>query len=340
MSVRPHPTKGLGWWIIDVYLEGRKPGSRQKIAYMGSEADAMLQEADLRRQVNRAPFIAPTLKELTPDYLLFVKNNRSSETLRDLIVAFKPLLSHFGRLKPSQVSPGIVEQYKNLRLNKISERKKRPVTKRTIAKELSYLSGFIKWAVKNSHAISPTHQFERFPKNQTKPPMPIILTLTEIGKIQSQLKPPVKHIFELMAYCGLRMSEAFHLKAGSVRDDGKFMVVFGKGEKERTVPVSVDFLQNTLRQAAHGRHIDEILFPNPKTGNAYVDIRKSIGTACQKAGLKNIYNHLLRHSFATAAVMSGVNVKALQSILGHVDPQTMDLYIHLSLLQKCIQETE
>ena len=76
---------------------------------------------------------------------------------------------------------------------------------------------------------------------------------------------------------------------------------------------------------------DEYLFISPYTGEPYQDIKKGIKNAAIRAGItKDVHNHLLRHSGATAAVQAGVNLRSLQAILGHSDIRMTEVYTHLA----------
>ena len=143
-----------------------------------------------------------------------------------------------------------------------------------------------------------------------------------------------KAIFELMYGSGLRVSEICTLPMTAVDCDEGFARVFGKGSKERVVPVgkqAVDAIRNYL----HGGR--PRLTKDGTGGELFLSIRgKGISRKmiwvlvkeyARRAGIeKNVTPHLLRHSFATHLLMGGADVRAVQEMLGHADLGTTQIY--------------
>jgi integrase/recombinase XerD len=143
---------------------------------------------------------------------------------------------------------------------------------------------------------------------------------------------------ELLYGAGLRVSEAVALDRQSVDLESRLVRAFGKGSKERVVPIGREATESLRRYLARGRpflerqHRQE-LFLNANGGpltraGVFLVLRK----LAAKAGLEpeRIHPHLLRHSFATHLLEGGADLRAVQEMLGHADLATTELYTHVS----------
>jgi site-specific recombinase XerD len=137
----------------------------------------------------------------------------------------------------------------------------------------------------------------------------------------------------LMYGCGLRVSEALRLRPTDI--DSPRMVVCvrnGKGRKDRYVPLSAHTLQR-LRAYWRGNHPGNWLFASRQGG---APISPPSVRACLRAALaetkirKKVSCHTLRHSYATHLLEQGVNVRAIQGLLGHKSIRTTCRYLHLT----------
>jgi len=143
-----------------------------------------------------------------------------------------------------------------------------------------------------------------------------------------------KAIFELMYGSGLRVSEICTLPMTAVDCDEGFARVFGKGSKERIVPVGK---QASLAIANYLHGGRPLLVKDGTGGELFLSMRgKGISRKmvwvlvkeyAKRAGIeKNVSPHLLRHSFATHLLMGGADVRAVQEMLGHADVGTTQIY--------------
>jgi integrase/recombinase XerD len=145
-------------------------------------------------------------------------------------------------------------------------------------------------------------------------------------------------LVELLYGAGLRVSEAVGLEKGAVDLDDRIVRVFGKGGKERLVPLGRPAAEAVRRYLALGRpHLDRRyraeLFLNARGGaltraGAFLILRK----LADKAGLdpERVHPHLLRHSFATHLLEGGADLRSVQEMLGHADLGTTERYTHVS----------
>jgi integrase/recombinase XerD len=145
-------------------------------------------------------------------------------------------------------------------------------------------------------------------------------------------------LVELLYGAGLRVSEAVGLEKSAVDLDERIVRAFGKGGKERLVPLGRPAAEAVRRYLALGRpHLDRRyrpeLFLNARGGpltraGAFLILRR----LAEKAGLEpeRVHPHLLRHSFATHLLEGGADLRSVQEMLGHADLGTTELYTHVS----------
>jgi len=142
-------------------------------------------------------------------------------------------------------------------------------------------------------------------------------------------------MLELLYATGLRVSELVGLELSQLRLDVGFLVAFGKGSKERIVPVGESaemWVQRYLReirpQLARGRHqkVFANAAGNPMSRVGFWQNLKRYGLA---AGIPHLSPHVLRHSFATHLLEHGADLRAVQSMLGHADISTTQIYTHI-----------
>ena len=138
-------------------------------------------------------------------------------------------------------------------------------------------------------------------------------------------------LLELLYGSGLRASELVGLPRGAVRPGQSFLMVRGKGSKERLVPIS------TRAQAAVQQwleHVDSAamwLFPSGKSHLSRVRLFQIVRAMAADAGISpdRVSPHVLRHAFATHLLSGGADLRVLQSLLGHADIATTQIYTHV-----------
>jgi integrase/recombinase XerD len=138
-------------------------------------------------------------------------------------------------------------------------------------------------------------------------------------------------LLELLYGSGLRASELVSLPRGAVRAGQEFLMVRGKGSKERLVPIS------TRAQAAVQKWLEIApggtpwLFPSGKSHLSRVRLFQIVRTMAADAGISpdRVSPHVLRHAFATHLLSGGADLRVLQSLLGHADIATTQIYTHV-----------
>lgn len=174
--------------------------------------------------------------------------------------------------------------------------------------------------------------------------LPEVLSIEEIDDIINAIDPNSAEaernhaIIETLYGCGLRVSELINLEISRYSPDDEYIVVKGKGNKERMVPVSPVAVQciNNYLQGSRGdvtaKPGDEnIIFLNRRGARLtrqmiFIMLRR----LAEAAGIrKTISPHTLRHSFATHLLEGGANLRAIQQMLGHESITTTEIYIHI-----------
>ena len=174
-------------------------------------------------------------------------------------------------------------------------------------------------------------------------PLPKILTHADVGRLFAALDdrvagdhPPLADVrlllmLELLYGSGLRATELVSLPRQAIAPDRPFMILRGKGGKDRLVPLS-----DRARLVA-GRWADYValdspwLFPSGKSHISRIRLYQMVKALAQAAGIDpaRISPHVLRHAFATHLLEGGADLRALQTLLGHADIATTEIYTHV-----------
>ena len=181
-------------------------------------------------------------------------------------------------------------------------------------------------------SYSPT--VPKLPKTLTPAETDALLSAPDVTEI---LGLRDKAMLELMYACGMRVSELIRVKVNDIyREDG-LIRIFGKGSKERIVPVGEMALvcidgymarSRPLLSRANGDWVFLNRYGRPMTREMFWKLVKKY--AAQAGITKNITPHMLRHSFATHMLERGADIRALQEMLGHASINTTEVYTHLS----------
>lgn len=336
MSVRPLAKKGEGWWVVDYYPEGRK-GRRRQFQFKGAKGEALALEQELRRAPDAPMKVSPLVQDLVVHWLEWYQNEVATSTYKDARTSIAHWLPYFGHFKPANITRVAISNYKSARLQEITNEKAvergeepRYTKKRTVNKELSYLSSCLKWAAAHGHSNDLPFQIKGFPAKQTKAAIVKGLTPRQIDKMYEVIEPQYKLLFLLMADMGLRRDEAINVRAEDVDEYHETLSVVGKGSKQRIIPWLSERFINELLKALNERP-SGYLSVNSKTGKPYNQIRKCISRAGMKAKIERDVNpHLLRHSCLTNLAMQGMSPHALQQIAGHSSIETTNkIYVNI-----------
>ena len=173
--------------------------------------------------------------------------------------------------------------------------------------------------------------------------LPDVLTVEEIDAMESECDENTfegfrnRTIVEVAYSCGLRVSELVELKISNIYLDEEYLIVEGKGSKQRMIPMSemaVLLIKRYMLLRADRvikKESEDVLFVNRRGSKmSRVMIFYIIKDLCDKCGInKNISPHTLRHSFATHLLEGGANLRAIQQMLGHESITTTEIYVHI-----------
>lgn len=173
--------------------------------------------------------------------------------------------------------------------------------------------------------------------------LPEVLTTAEVDQLEASIdlsKPEGQRnraIIEVLFSCGLRVSELTHLRLSDLFLDEGYILVMGKGSKERLVPISsraihelqLWFYDRNLMTIKAGE--EDYVFLNRRGAHlTRTMILIMVKRQAEAAGIqKTISPHTLRHSFATALLEGGADLRVIQAMLGHEDIGTTEIYTHI-----------
>jgi integrase/recombinase XerD len=216
------------------------------------------------------------------------------------------------------------------------------LSSRSSARYYSSVKGFFGYLFSNSYIkINPMEKISAPKVNKN---LPGVLNINEIEKILSgpdiskKLGLRDKALLETFYACGLRVSELINLKLSDLFLNDEMIRVFGKGSKERFVPIGSsaikwigEYLKSSrplLEKKAKSQHV--LFLNNRGTKLSRMGVWKIVNNYAELAGIKKeVHPHTFRHSFATHLLEGGADLRAVQEMLGHVDISTTQIYTHI-----------
>jgi len=209
----------------------------------------------------------------------------------------------------------------------------------SISRKLSSLRGIFKFSFQHDFIkINPVQSLSN-PKIKRKlPDITNVNSILEVYKeIENSSEEPELHkaIFEILYGCAIRVSELCKLNLSDLDLDRRSLMVVGKGNKMRVVPVgkkSVSILEEYLAKR-NSRNFNEPLFMTVKKERIYPRLVHRIVTKylSKVTDIKKRSPHILRHSAATHMLDNGADLRAVKEILGHENLSTTQIYTHVSI---------
>ena len=211
----------------------------------------------------------------------------------------------------------------------------------TVLRKIATLRSFSTYLMRQGYLDK--NPFKLLPSPKKEKLLPKFLSIPETDRLldttaqSKHFAMRDKALFELMYSSGLRRSEVTNLKIRDIDFFNGLVKVFGKGRKERLVPVTQVALQALKDYLATRKNpqANEALFLNkngtPLTGDGLAYIFKNTAIASHLA--RRVTPHSLRHSFATHLLGNGCDLRSLQEMLGHKSLSTTQVYTHVSLEQ-------
>lgn len=216
------------------------------------------------------------------------------------------------------------------------------LTSTSAARYHSSLKGFFSYLHQNGYITSNPVDKINAPKLSRK--LPVVLNVNEIDNILEVPDTNDKYglrdkaILETLYACGLRVSELINLRISDLYLKEEVIRVFGKGSKERLVPIGRSAIKWLNKYLTKSRPLlekklksENIVFLNTRgTKFSRMGLWKIICFCAKQAGIeKEVHPHTFRHSFATHLIEGGADLRAVQEMLGHSDISTTQIYTHI-----------
>ena len=260
------------------------------------------------------------------------RNSYKNDILQFFIIINKNDLS----LK--KLTSGDIEKY-------IKLLKEKGLEKNSISRKLSALNHFFNFMLEEKIVqLNPIKKLE-FPKANKK--LPTIISMEQIDKLIAHSKCDkspngirLNVMIEILYATGIRISELVEMKISSLHEKKNFLLIYGKGNKERLVPIS----NNTIKTIDDYLKIrgffmikgydSKWLFPSKKSSKGFISRQRFNQLLLDlshkaKLSINRISPHKLRHAFATHLLENGIDLRSLQQMLGHSDISTTQIYTHV-----------
>jgi len=272
------------------------------------------------------------------NFLKFEKNfsdNTLDAYLRDIKKLESFATTDLGDVDPQNIS------YENLQ-EFIYQLSKKKISERSQARSVSSIKAFFKFLLEEEYRADNPASLLEGPKLGLY--LPDTLSIDDIDRIIENIDKKTdigkrnQCILEVLYGCGLRVSELVDLKISNINFKENFIIVEGKGEKTRLVPLAkstaeyiLDYITTVRVNAKVNKKFEDILFLNSRgTNMSRVIVFIIIKEMTQKAGInKSISPHTFRHSFATHLLQNGADLRFIQEMLGHSSITTTQIYTHL-----------
>jgi len=286
------------------------------------------------------------MKYLLKDYEYYLKNEKGSSKntiesyLRDLSQYTEFLIKYHDISKPKFIEKKHVEGYlKSL---------KRQIASKSIARKLTAIKSFHHFLMIEKEVDIDIVKAFASPKIEKT--LPQVLSVDEVVSILEQVdktKPLGRRnaaLLELIYGSGLRVSELLDIKMEDIHLNQGYILVKGKGSKERVVPISdmsvialKNYMVNSREHLISDQKVKELFLNQKGERLSRQGFFKLLKKLALDAGVHTECSpHTLRHSFATHLLENGMDLRTLQSLLGHEDISTTQIYTHIS--QKRIKE--
>jgi len=213
---------------------------------------------------------------------------------------------------------------------------------RSVVRNLTVVRTFFKFLAQEG--VLNTSPVEEIESPEVAKTLPEVLTSKEVEQL---LEQPDSHtplgmrdraMLEMLYATGMRVSELTHLPVNQVNLEGGYVLLYGKGSKERVVPLGMEsmkwlslYLQGARKNLAKGKDSPFLFINRSGRGMSRQLFWRNLKGYGKKAGIrKRITPHLLRHSFATHLLEGGADLRSVQMMLGHADISTTQIYTHVS----------
>lgn len=268
---------------------------------------------------------------------LIVEKGLARKTIQAYAGDLRAFIQHLGMKKcatPEETDTGVILEY-------IIDLRRKGLGARSRARHLIAVRGFYAFLVHSGILAQNPAQMVDLPKIGIK--LPDVLSVTQVERLlatpdrSSPLQLRDAAMLELIYAAGLRVSELVNLEVAAINLDAGFVRVTGKGSKERIVPMGSKASEclrsyiSSARPSLLKKHVSRHLFVaragKPMTRQGFWKLLRRYAAL---AGIVKITPHSMRHSFATHLLEGGADLRAVQTMLGHVDIATTQIYTHVA----------
>ncbi len=272
----------------------------------------------------------PELEEYLKEYL-YTEYNSSKNTRDSYKYDLLNLVKFFKGKNISYLKKEDIQEY----LRKSNKEAK------TKAHYLTSINNFYKYLVNNNKIkVNPCENI-KMPKLEKK--LPVYLTYEEVDNLldiatSTAYDKRNKAMLEVIYASGVRISELCNLTMSNLYLDDNLIKVFGKGSKERIIPINdiakkylMDYLEYGRGELLGTKDSEYVFISSRHTKITRQAFFKFLKKLCDEKGIKkNISPHILRHSFATHLLNNGADLRVVQELLGHSDIVTTQIYTHVT----------
>lgn len=286
------------------------------------------------------PLISPGVEGLLDAYVTFLRAERglSAKT----VDAYAHDVSvYLGQLRAMGVARIEVVDRETI-LEHLAWLSQQGLGARSQARHLAAIRGFHRFLLDDG--LSPKNPGEDLDTPRFRRKLPVFLSLDEV---EALLQAPDegtpegcrdRAMIELLYATGLRVSELVQLRVNAINLGAGYLIAFGKGQKERMVPIGevaarrvADYLARVRGGFVKGKPSQALFLTSRGSGFSRMGFWKLLRRYALKAGIKKAVSpHKLRHSFATHLIERGADLRAVQAMLGHADLTTTQIYTHVN----------
>ncbi|HUL23107.1 MAG TPA: site-specific tyrosine recombinase XerD [Thermodesulfobacteriota bacterium] len=220
--------------------------------------------------------------------------------------------------------------------------KKMNLNTKSIVRNLAAIRSFFRFLIQEG--VLEANPLENLESPKVARTLPEILSLKEIEQIleQPNVQTPLgvrdRAMLEMLYATGMRVSELTQLPTHQVSLEGGYVLLYGKGSKERVVPLGSEalkwvalYLKTARGILSKGKDSPSLFINRSGKGMSRQRFWKSLKDYARRAGIrKRITPHLLRHSFASHLLERGADLRSVQMMLGHADISTTQIYTHVT----------
>lgn len=312
-------------WQADCYVNGRRLRETfpdKKLATLWVQKQKL---AEAQGEVGIRPTQRIGFRDLVALFLKHVEDHKAAGTLEYYSIHCRAhLVPYFLDRPVHQLTRADAESYLAKRRGEVHAR--------TANKELTTLRTVLSFAIK--HGYLKTNPAAGVAKLRSSKKREIrFLSAQEIDRFLAECPSSLYPVFLVSFDTGVRKSELFNLRHEDVDLDRGLLRVQSRGDfetknyKSRTVPLT-DRLVRCLRGLGGG---DGLLFPSARAGGgAFSDLRASLAVIAERAGVASFTPHDCRHSYASALVREGLDLRSVQELLGHQSLASTLIYAHLA----------